>query len=366
MSLTDGEYYFFGYANESVKNEFQSFFMSYSTLAKAIKGLLYLGDNLNSRYTFMDNDVKYKMRAKPSYHDDPAKLNEALLRWHIFVERSNYKSMGCVIEKILMVRKEIIRKHFSRACENLEDLKKVSKISNSPDMNDSDGDLQTNTKPSNLNQDDNISCKNGNVPDVQNSDPLSLQAPKEESLPSTSLSERSQNPKSDVLAEYEGEPCIESGRKRALENIFKSEMVEKYSKKLNDEAVLNVGKNVPAVVFAENKSELKTSKDPNVVHAMPISTEVLDDNATKLLSQQLKHVDLEDDAPVGENDMSPIESASEHVTKELTVPSGAETGELETRENSEDIGACEGDSWGTTIAISSDSDSSSIRQLLLE
>ena len=61
MALTDGEgYYCFGYANKSVKNEFKSYFMNFSTLAAAIDSLIFLGDNLYRIYTFMGNDVKYK------------------------------------------------------------------------------------------------------------------------------------------------------------------------------------------------------------------------------------------------------------------------------------------------------------------
>ena len=61
MELTDDEgYYCFGYANKSVKNEFKPYFMNFSTLEAAIDSLIFLGDNLYRRYTFMGNDVKYK------------------------------------------------------------------------------------------------------------------------------------------------------------------------------------------------------------------------------------------------------------------------------------------------------------------
>ena len=122
IELIDDEgYYCFGYANKSVKNEFKSYFMNFSTLAAAIDSLIFFGDNLYSRNTFMGNDVKYKLRAKASSQDDPGKVNEALLRLYSFVKRSKYKSMGRVIEKNLMVRKEIISKKYYPACEELKD-----------------------------------------------------------------------------------------------------------------------------------------------------------------------------------------------------------------------------------------------------
>ena len=44
--------------------------MNFSTLATAIDSILFLGDNLYSKYTFMSNDVKYKLRAKASSQDE--------------------------------------------------------------------------------------------------------------------------------------------------------------------------------------------------------------------------------------------------------------------------------------------------------
>ena len=130
----------------------------------AIDSLIYLGDNLHNRYTFMDNDVKYKLRAKASSLDDPMKLNEALLRWYSFVESSNYKSMGSVIEKILMVRKQIIKNYYYQACEVSEKPEVHAEISHYPDMLDNGGSPHTNsslTKPARpkLDNDDKIYVK---------------------------------------------------------------------------------------------------------------------------------------------------------------------------------------------------------------
>ena len=358
MALTDDEgYYCFGYANKSVKNEFKYYFRNFSTLAAAIDSLIFLGDdNLYSRYTFIGNDVKYKLRAKASSQDDPVKVNEALLRWYSFVERSNYKSMGCVIEKILMVRKEILSKQYYQACEELKDFKELAEISYNRDIIDNDGNLQTNTKLSNLNHDENV-WQNGNSLDMKSSDPLAHQGLKEEITSSINLSERSQNFNSDESAEYEPEPSTEDGKKCALDNNLKSKMVEKNTKNTNDEAVLNIEKDDPADVsgnFAE-KSKLELSKDFHLTHILPNFTEVLDNS--ELVSQQLKRINLVNDVQLGKNIMPTIQPASEHVPKEL--PTCTESDELEKRKNSEDIDdACEeSDSWGTTIEISSDYDS---------
>ena len=89
MALTDDEgYYCFGYADKIVKNEFKYYFRNFSTLAAAIDSLIFLGDdNLYSRYTFIGNDVKYKLRAKASSQDElcqaqPCGSNEKdYLKW---------------------------------------------------------------------------------------------------------------------------------------------------------------------------------------------------------------------------------------------------------------------------------------------
>ena len=347
MALTDDEgYYCFGYANKSVKNEFKSYFMNFSTLAAAIDSLIFFGDNLYSRNTFMGNDVKYKLRAKASPQDDPVKVNEALLRWYSFVEKSNYKSMGCVIEKVFMVEKENYRKF------KLHKLLDAG-ISYNRGIIDNGGSIQTNAKLSNLNND-------GNATEVKNSDPLLLQSPKDENHSLTKLSERFQNFGSDGLAEYESGPCTEGGKKPALDSNLKNDTVEKCTKNSNDEAVLNIDKDVPADHsgnFAENKYKPEISKDPRHALVLTYSTEMFDDSQIKLINQQLESINLENDVQVSEINEPPIDSANEHFLKELTVPSGTETDELEMRGSSKNIDACEdGDSWGTTVEITSDCD----------
>ena len=61
--------------------------MNFSTLAVAIESIIFLGDNLYSKYTFMGNDIKYKLRAKASSQDklckaQPCRSNEKdYLKW---------------------------------------------------------------------------------------------------------------------------------------------------------------------------------------------------------------------------------------------------------------------------------------------
>ena len=99
----------FGFANMSVKKEFKSFFRKFSSLTEAIEALLSLDDHLCNKYKFMENDVQYKLRARASSWDDTEKLNEVLLRWYKYVDSTNYKSMGCVIEELLMTRKVLLK-----------------------------------------------------------------------------------------------------------------------------------------------------------------------------------------------------------------------------------------------------------------
>ena len=97
----------FGYSNKSVKEEFNSFFEKYPSLTEAIEALISLSDNLSKKYKFMENSEEYKLIARASSLDDPEKLNEVILRWYEYVNSTGYKSMGCVIEKILMTRKAL-------------------------------------------------------------------------------------------------------------------------------------------------------------------------------------------------------------------------------------------------------------------
>ena len=61
--------------------------MNFSTLAAAIFSLIFLGDNLYSKYKFMGNDVMYKLRAKVLSQDElfqeqPCRSNEKdYLKW---------------------------------------------------------------------------------------------------------------------------------------------------------------------------------------------------------------------------------------------------------------------------------------------
>ena len=351
-NLTDDEsYYCFGYANKSVKREFKSFFRSYSTLEKAIDGLIYLDHNLYNKYTFVDNDVKYKLRAKASSQDDPVKVNESLLRWYSFVESSSYKSMGCVIEKLLMVRKQIIKELCYQACVNAKypSLKELAAISHIPDMLNNDNNLQTNV---------NIHDEDENAPVQQNSDRVSLLEPKEKISATVDTIERCQNHKSAGSAENKSEHSVsehltEGGKSRELHNISKIEMMEMNEDKLDDEAVLSVSKACSADEGAKYTPAVETSDDFNLA--------VLDDSAIEQTSQQLKQFHLESDEFAGENNLSYFELASELVPEETTVPSAKVilTGELKLQESQKvDVEACEeSDSWGTIIAISSDSES---------
>ena len=78
----------------------------------------------------MEDDVKYKLRA--SSLDDPVSLHEALLRWYKYGESSNYNSMGCVIEELLMTRKVLLRKPALQACESSSKHTNTSKTGNVP------------------------------------------------------------------------------------------------------------------------------------------------------------------------------------------------------------------------------------------
>ena len=113
----EDSYYCFGYANERVKKEFKSFFRNFRSLTEAINAFISLDASLCSKYRFEKDDIKYKLRAKPSSLDDPAELHEALLRWNKYVEVSNYVSMGCVVEELLMTRKNMISLPYYRACQ---------------------------------------------------------------------------------------------------------------------------------------------------------------------------------------------------------------------------------------------------------
>ena len=147
-------------------------------------------------------------------------------------------------------------------------------------------------------------------------------------------------------------------KKRALDSNLKNDIVERCTKNSNDEAVLNIDKDVPADHsgnFAENKYKLEISKDPRHALVLTYSTEMFDDSQIKLINQQLKFINLENDVQVSKNSKHPIDSASEHFSKELSVPFGTGTDEFKTRKNSENIDACEdSDSWGTTVEITSD------------
>ena len=370
-NLTDDEsYYCFGYANKSVKKDFKSFFRYFSTLEEAVDSLINLGDNLNNDYTFTDSDVKYKLRAKASSLDDPVKVNEVLLKWYSFVESSKYKSMGRVIEKLLMVRKQIISNNYYQACVNVENPIELAEISHVPDMLNNDDDLHTYksmTKSfSKLDHDVNIHDEYENAPVQQKSDTISLLAPKNKISSSIDLVERSQNHKSTGLAENKLEHAVfehftEGGKSRELRNISKTEMVENNEDKLYDEAVLNVDKAGSADASAKNIPAVETSDGLNLAHAMSNSRQVLDFSAIEQTFQQLKNFRLDSDVPVGENDESFFESASELVPKETIVPSGKEvmTDELKLQETPKvNVDACEeSDSWGSIIAISSDSES---------
>ena len=368
-NLTDDEsYYCFGYANKSVKKDFKSFFRYFSTLEEAVDSLINLGDNLNNNYTFTDSDVKYKLRAKASSLDDPVKVNEVLLKWYSFVESSKYKSMGRVIEKLLMVRKQIISNNYYQACVNVENPIELAEISHVPDMLNNDDDLHTYksmTKSfSKLDHDVNIHDEYENAPVQQKSDTISLLAPKNKISSSIDLVERSQNHKSTGLAENKLEHAVfehftEGGKSRELRNISKTEMVENNEDKLYDEAVLNVDKAGSADASAKNIPAVETCDGLNLAHAMSNSRQVLDFSAIEHTFQQLKNFRLDSDVP--ENDESFFESASELVPKETIVPSGKEvmTDELKLQETPKvNVDACEeSDSWGSIIAISSDSES---------
>ena len=362
MSLTDDEsYYFLGYANKKVKEEFKSFFRKFTTLEAALDSLIYLGDNLYNEYTFMDNDVKYKLRAKASTLDNPVKLNEVLLKWYSFVESSNYKSMGCVIEKILMVRKQITKKRVYQTCEFIEKSKKLAEISHDPVMFDNDGNLQSSAKPSpKQDHDDNTSEKDGNVPVVQSSDPAP--ASKDELSPSADF----QNYKS-VWPVEESEHFGSNSSTEDIRASFdgtKGEMLGEKADKLKDEEALTADEVVPADEsdkFIKNTSVLRNSDDLDSRNATSNCTEVIDDSYVEL-SQQLGHFQLENDAAVGKNDETSVESNTGHVPKKLTVPPGTKTlvGELKCPKRAEKVDGCEeSDSWGTMIDISSDSEASS-------
>ena len=81
MSLgsVEDSYTCIGYANKSVKKDFKYFFRKISSLTEAVDTLLSQDNNLYSKYKFMEDDVKYKLRARASSLDDPATLHESLL-----------------------------------------------------------------------------------------------------------------------------------------------------------------------------------------------------------------------------------------------------------------------------------------------
>ena len=106
MSKTAGGYCF-GYASESVKKNFKSFFRTFKTLTEAVDALIALSVNLRYKYEFVESDVKYKLLARPTSLDSPAKLHEALLRWYKCFGSSNYNCMGYLVEELLMTRKQM-------------------------------------------------------------------------------------------------------------------------------------------------------------------------------------------------------------------------------------------------------------------
>ena len=357
MSLTDDEsYYCLGYANKKVKEEFKSYFRNFSTLEEAIDSLICLGESfLYNKYTFMDNDVKYRLRAKASSLDNPEMLNEALLRWYSFVESSNYKSMGCVIEKLLMVRKQTIKKQYYAACEIIEKSKKLAEISPYPGMFDNHGNLQSSAKPfSKQDHDGKISKKDGNVQVVQN-----LPASKDDFSPSADF----KNYKSTWSVEDQSEHFDLDSSTEDVVELFdgsKSEMVAKKSDESNLEEASNVEPVDESDSFIKNTSIKRNYDDLNIRNAMSNSKEVLDVSAVELISEKLKLFQLENDALIGENGVSSVESG--HVPNELTVPSGTKTlvGESDCPNEGEKLDDCEeSDSWGTTIEISSDTEASS-------
>ena len=346
--LTDDEsYYCLGYANKSVKKEFKSFFRNFPTLEAAIDGLIYLGDNLCNNYSFMDNDVKYKLRAKASSLDNPEKLNEALLRWYSFVESSNYKSMGCVIEKLLMVRKQIVKKYYYQDCGIVVKREQLAKVSNNPDM------LDNETKSYfKLDHDVNIIEKDSNLRVVQNSGDVPASASKELS-PSIDFHN------------YESAWSVENKYVRSFSEYFtkdvnalsdscKREIVDENADKSNGEGALYVDEVVLADNFIKNTSVLNTSNDLNISQVLSNSTEVLDDSVVKLISQQLECIHVE---PVGENDVSVVRSKIGNVPKLSGTKSFSD--ELKLQKLAEKAECEESDRWGTIVEISSDSEFSS-------
>ena len=102
----DDSYYCFGYANKSVKKAFKSFMRDFTTLTEAVDSLLTRSESLCRKYKFLKDDTKYKLKARSSSLDDSEELHEALLRWQRYVDSTNYISMGCAIEEILMTSQQ--------------------------------------------------------------------------------------------------------------------------------------------------------------------------------------------------------------------------------------------------------------------
>ena len=65
-----GSYYCFGYANKSVKRAFKSFTRNFLTLSEAVDSILTRSESLRRKYKFMEDDTKFKLRARASSLDN--------------------------------------------------------------------------------------------------------------------------------------------------------------------------------------------------------------------------------------------------------------------------------------------------------